>query len=352
MKSIGPEIPTIAERFVGLIRLRYSASCLVWALVFGPPGIFLSLFLSSLDFNIAIAGTLSPTLGQAPLWQEISNPIIIFLVQFYLAFSIRFMRTRIREAEAKLTSLLPNGEVEFHEAFGRVFSQRSQALLIALFVVFLIPLTIQFPSSLTIGGRIHFVLASLFLGLMLSTLALLYFGGVIGLYRLGKKRLKLKSFREDPKMGASPFGTLSLSLSLAFFAGLGLLILFTSITPIELFRGPQFLVGYVVLILIGLVMFFLPLYNVHVKMAEEKAKQSFLIHDHFDANSYELKKSQRGENPLATIEKVLSLDMADRKLQTVSTWPVDTSLLGKLTVIILSVIATLIARVLIVSLGL
>jgi len=50
--------------------------------------------------------------------------------------------------------------------------------------------------------------------------------------------------------------------------------------------------------------------------------------------------------------KVLSLDIADRKLQTISTWPFDTSLLGKLTVIILSVIATLIARVLIIALQL
>src|SRR5437870_8847173 len=138
MKSIGPEVPTIAERFVGLIRLRYTAACVVWALVLGPPGIFLSLFLSTLDLDTAIAGILGiliPTLEQAPLWREISNPVIIFFLLFYTAFSIRFMRIRTKEAEARLTSLLPNGEVDFHEAFGRVFRYRSQALIIILFGV-------------------------------------------------------------------------------------------------------------------------------------------------------------------------------------------------------------------------
>jgi hypothetical protein len=65
--------------------------------------------------------------------------------------SVRFMRVKIEEAEVKLVPLLPNGETDFQEGFGRMFGYRGQILVILLICLFAIPAVIQFPSSLTIG---------------------------------------------------------------------------------------------------------------------------------------------------------------------------------------------------------
>jgi hypothetical protein len=100
-----------------------------------------------------------------------------------------------------------------------------------------------------------------------------------------------------------------------------------------------------VVFLLGLAMFVFALFRVHFRMAEEKTRQDLLIQRHFDCISHDL-KSKEGEDPLANIQKLLSLDMADRKLQSISTWPFDTAVMGKLLVILLSVTAFLIGRAL------
>lgn len=164
----------------------------------------------------------------------------------------------------------------------------------------------------------------------------------MGLYQLGGKSLKFKSFRENSKLGTRPIGSLCLSLSGAYFVGVILLILFSATSPNELYKIPYLKVIYAVLILVGLIMFFLPLYRVHLRMVEEKTRQELLIQRQFDVASHYLKSSEE-ENPLDDIQRLLILEMADRKIQATSTWPFDTSLLGQLLVFLLSVIAALIA---------
>ncbi len=49
------------------------------------------------------------------------------------------------------------------------------------------------------------------------------------------------------------------------------------------------------------------------------------------------------ESSVARIEKILSLELAERRIDRIRTWPFDTEIIGTLTAIFLSVVATLLA---------
>jgi hypothetical protein len=325
--SVGPELPTLAEKFVRLLRLPYFWGCVVWALVLLEIPILLDRFLSNHD----------PLGGQEALYY-----LIVFIMSVYFPLSVRFVRARVLEAEAILTPLMPGGEEDYHEAFNGAISYRGQIITIGAIVLMAVYVIIQ-TNSLVYAVIISICAA--YIAFMLGSLIWIYLGCIIGLYRLGGKPLKFKAFREDPKLGTKPIGLLSLSLAGAYFAGVVLLILFSAVSPNQLYKIPYLFVIYAVLILVGLAMFFLPLFKVHFRMAEEKTKQDLQIQRNFDCTSHDL-KSKEGEDPLVSIRKLLSLDMADRKLQAISTWPFDTSLLGRLLTILLAVTAALIAKAL------
>jgi hypothetical protein len=321
----GPEVPTLAEKFVKVLRLPYILGCIAWALIFLQIPVTLDTFLRS---------------PRATTGQGMAYLIVIFILALYFPLSVRFVRARVLEAESKLIPLLPNGEADYHERFGQALSYRGQIIIIIVLALMAIPVDFQFESALS---RFLVTLNAAYIVFMLGSLIWFNSGCVVGLYRLGRKPLKFSPFRQDPKMGTSPIGSISLSLALSYFAGIVILILFTAVTPYQSFKSSYLIIIYAVLISVGLVMFFLPLIRVHFRMAEEKVRQNLIIQGHFDSASYELKQEELGE-PLLNIQKLLCLDMADRKLQAISTWPFDTALLGRLSLIIASVIATLVAR--------
>jgi hypothetical protein len=178
---------------------------------------------------------------------------------------------------------------------------------------------------------------------MLGSLIWFNIGCVTGLYRLGGKSLKFRSFWEGPKLGTRPIGSLCLSLSAAYFVGVILLILFSVTSPNELYQIPYIRVIYGVFILGGLTMFFLPLYRVHLRMAEEKARQELQVQRQFDMAS-NIPKSNEKQILSDNIQKLMALEMVDRKIQAISTWPFDTGLLTRLLIILLPVIASLFAH--------
>ena len=330
--NAGPELPTLAEKFVRVLRLPYLWGCVIWALVFVEIPVLVGKF----------SGDPEPIDATYIIYL-----MVLFLMSIYFPLSVRFARARVLEAEAKLTPLLPGGEADYHEAFGRTVSYRGQILAsvaIALLAIYFIAR----PNSLI--DRTVMSVCAVYIATMLGSLIWFNLRCIIGLYRLGGKALKFKAFREDSRLGTRPIGTLSLSLVGAYSVGVAILLLFSVFSPNKSFFNSYLLSVYTVIFLLGLAMFVLALFRVHFRMAEEKTRQDILIQRHFDRTSHDL-KSREGDSPLVNIQKLLSLDLADRKLQSVSTWPFDTAVLGKLLVILLSVTAALIARALWTVLG-
>lgn len=62
--------------------------------------------------------------------------------------------------------------------------------------------------------------------------------------------------------------------------------------------------------------------------------------------------SDASEASLSRIEKLLALEVNERKVAAIQTWPFDTKVLGRLVAIILSVIAILLSQIIAIGLGL
>src|SRR5262249_35113411 len=104
--------------------------------------------------------------------------------------------------------------------------------------------------------------------LAFSTCAWVFTIASIGLHNLGSSSLKLESFLEERMMGAKPLGNLALSVTIAYFAGLFIVIILfagmlTSVTAELLFLG---------LIILGIALFILPLNSIHTRMQSEKRR--------------------------------------------------------------------------------
>ncbi len=278
----------------------------------------------------------------------------------YLFYTPRYMRNRLLKSEAQLTGLLPGGEEDFHKLFGRVSALKPQLATWALFSIALfaeiniVPLLLPAPATaqstsvpVTVLGNEIFTVANLLLffvaTLVLSSTAWVYYCVLKGIHRMGNAALNFSPFYRDSFLGLKPVGSLALSLAAAYFGFEAFLIAagFASTpTLADLFTVGGLLIG---LVAMGVLAFFLPLRKLHGRMAQEKASERVKLSERFAL----ILDQNRGMTEQSTDEKaleVLKLDLMDRKVSSIATWPFDFQILGKLTIITLSVTAALLTR--------
>jgi hypothetical protein len=129
-----------------------------------------------------------------------------------------------------------------------------------------------------------------------------------------------------------------------YFLGIG--IVFFSFSPLPV---PLLLVlgG---LILLGVVLFFLPLHEVHVKMSKEKQKAEEILRDRMRDLAKTLDSRSEG-NETDDIRGLLAVQLLEQKVSKISEWPFDTATLSWLSAIIISILAAIITRYLLAFLG-
>jgi ABC-type multidrug transport system fused ATPase/permease subunit len=172
------------------------------------------------------------------------------------------------------------------------------------------------------------------------------------MHRLGQSELRLKSFLEDRFMGARPIGNVALSSTIAYLGGL-LILAFQLDTFLPIFTNISFQLFFTVLLILGIVMFFLPLNSVHRKMQSEKRNHQKELGKMFlsikqRGQAYADKNSGSKEDVQSSITELVRLkefEITERRLAGTPTWPFDIQLLTKLITIILSVTTGLFARV-------
>jgi hypothetical protein len=328
------EKPTVIERFVHLIPLKYPLAALAWTFIIGPIGFR--------TVNFAQSGA---TPFQSP------NPVNEFLgtlLGFYLFLAVAYLRSTVVRSKALITPIMTGGEEAYHSVFGRLTDNRSIILLAVPLELLAFLVTSAYHSVSVLG--FYNVVTQVVLILSFSSLIWEYSVASWGLHRLGKSPLKLRSFLEDRFMGAKSIGNVALSLTIAYLGGL-LLFFLDSATflPVLDPRFAEFYLGFLVL---GVVMFFLPLNSVHRRMQAEKANRLRELNQQL----LTLKQSDKTgavDGP-ASLEKVESairelvqlkdLEMTERKLAATPTWPFDIQVLARLIIIALSVTAALLAR--------
>ena len=328
------EKPTPIERLVQLIPFRYPLATLAWVIILGPISFELANFLQN--------GT-RPPYFPAPL-----NALAGSVLLFYVFYVVRYVRLKIAGAEPVVVQIMQGGEVAYQSIFGRVTKTRP-ILLLTIFLEALAFLSTLQGRSFSITSGLD-VITQVLLILAFATLIWEYSVSNWGLHKLGTSHLKLKSFLEDRFMGAKTIGNLALSLTSAYLVGVLLFFLdtltFLSI-PLLLFA-----IFYLVLLALGITMFFLPLDSLHKKMLTEKIENQRELSREFLAikNSYATGSadasaaSQTVEESVTQLVRLKDLEMTENRLGKTPTWPFDIQLLAKLVTIVLSVTAVLLTR--------
>lgn len=328
------ESPTPVEKFVQIIPLEYPLALLIWTIVLGPLSFSIVQYLQS--------GTLF--YFPAPL-----NAALGSVLFFYGFYSSRYVRLKVLAAESSVSPIISGGDTSYRSLFGRVTSARSIAVLVVVLEA------LAFLA--TLPGRVVSINTPLDLFtqvLIITTFATLlweYAAASWGLHKLGESQLRLKSFLEDRFMGARPIGNLSLSLTLAYLGGL-LFFFADTLTFLPVTTTPALFSFYLILLALGIIMFFLPLNSLHKRMQAEKSAHQKEIGVKLSGL---LQSNTTGSSDTPTIEKVQSritelvrlkdLEIAERKLSSTPTWPFDIQLLARLITIVLSITAVLLSRI-------
>jgi hypothetical protein len=326
------ENPTLIERFVKIIPLPYPLAALVWTLVIpSGPAFYAIQYL---------------VFGAFPL--SILNVLLNFLLTLYLLLIVHYMRLRVVADETSIAARLSGGVEDFQRAFGKMTQTAPVIILGAISGTFIL-------LSYAYAGVLPLV-PGLVLGnaivVYLNTLSFLTYlwefaAASWGLHKLGGPSLKLGSFLEDRMMGSRPMGNLALSLTLAYFGVLLLtFLLFSTFLPASLVGTASFY-GFV---LVGIALFFLPLNGIHAKMQAEKRR---LLHEigarypRINPDPSTPKESATLDDVHTRLTKLTDLkevEMLDRKIATLPTWPFDIQVVSKFVTIVLSVTAVLLSR--------
>ena len=342
----GPDSPTLAERFVLAFRLPYPVACfLVGFFLFGVLDVALSKYAETANLAPTVAKTLAPV------------SLLTDLLVAYSFYAPRYMRRRLVETGRALSNLLPDRDADFHRIFAEVAAPRPQVVawmlfLVALLAAFSVPAILGTgPSPLVFnagaGTALEFV-AGVFsiVSLAVATLALssvvwTFWSISLGIHRFGQAPLALRPYYEDPFLGLKSLGALSLSLAFSYFSFIGLFLLVLSASPgtpttADVVGVGGFLSG---LVLLGLVLFFLPLRGLHRRMVDEKRQEMVRLRPKLGP-IYEEGASQPQD-----VAHLVRIDMMDRKVAAMAIWPYDVGILGRLSAITLSVIAILLSRI-------
>lgn len=329
------ERPTPVERFVQIIPLKYPLALLVWTIVLGPLvfGI-VQYFQSSSAFYFP-----------API-----NAALGSILFFYGFYSSRYVRARVLAAESTVSPIVSGGDSAYRSLFGRVTSTRSIAILAVVLEILAFLATLQ-GRDVSILTAYNLVTQVLIIA-PFATLVWEYASASWGLHRLGQSQLWLKSFLEDRFMGARPIGNLSLSLTLAYLGGL-LLFFLDTLTFLHVTTDPYLFSFYIILLSLGVVMFFLPLNSLHKRMQAEKfsrqrelgVKLSGLLRANTSTTQDRAASIENVQKGITELVQLKDLEITDRKLASIPTWPFDVQLLAKLITIVLSITAVLLSRI-------
>lgn len=330
--AAGPGQPTLVEQVLGLLPVPYLWAAVLAAAVLGPPGSLLVATLETGDVGRSLESffhAYMPARG----WQQALAVVLWTAFYVLLFWAVRHARVSVEEAEPELAPLLPDAGA-FRRAFGSLARVGPPLLIgLAMELLFLADYRLRLAHAPGPVSRIYEALSGPPLYLMVGTALWVYVRALWGLYRLGRGPLELKPFYEDRTMGLRPLATLSLSLSLAYFALLLSMVLMLFIGPVQ----PAYVGTVAGLLALGLALFFLPLMGAHAQLRREKAALQEMVR----ARWRRVLARSLGPAGEGATESVVALEALERKVAAVPTWPFDLSILSRLGVMALTVAAGL-----------
>ena len=350
--------PTLIERVLLAVPLPYLVTSAIYVVLLSPPGLLGLKVLVTGDWAGSLRSFFMEAYVPQQIWQQVVALALWTAWPFFMLWQIRRIRMQIGELEASLSPVLSQSRESFVAAF-RAISRTWPPILASMGLILsqapgLIATFARSPSAVALAIDIVRVIG---IYLLFGCIFWVYISGLRGVHQLGSQTLKLKPVTEDPSMGVTSMGKLSLLLASAYFANLAVMVLIAAISPVS----PAFLITLAVLIAIGAAFFFLPLHSLHEQMSREKQRwQSDITRELIELAASPGRPKPRnvtlsesdGLPWSAAYQRATILDIAARQINAIPTWPVDVSILTRLAgAMALPVLVALITRFLMIVLG-
>jgi hypothetical protein len=174
-----------------------------------------------------------------------------------------------------------------------------------------------------------------------ATLIWVYAYSMYSIYRMGKLPLRLKPFSEDKTLGLQPFGTASLQLTAIY-------LVYTIFVPFPYVVGNpsvgnlSILAGF---FLLSLVLFLLPLVSLRGKLSQVKREKLNWIGPKY---TQVIQRVEAGDGPLdiGLSNELSAIKEIQRDIEQIHHWPFDVTAFARLSAVVLTVVAIILARIL------
>ncbi len=256
----------------------------------------------------------------------VTIPLGLFMSFF--VYDMRFTSRKLAQLQSYAESMSPeNRDV-------RLELRQSLPFVIVIWLALAGMLTVfeGVPSNFFTD---HVLVLSYFL-LMLASFIWAYGHSMLGVYRLGKLPLRLKSYAEDKGLGLRPFGLASLQLTSAYIVfpvGFILLSLISGSVAI----GDIILLA--VMLFVGLALFFLPLISIHGKLQEAKRSELAWIAPRYARIVQQLKNESSQDGRVtgtdALANELLMVRSIQQDIRQIQNWPIDVSIISRLVTLLL-----------------
>ena len=334
---------TVAERIGVRLRVPFLAACGLIAAVLTVPWLA---YLAPDAESSLLTNAYNPGMGQFRALDDVLYKSLLFGVLVYALWATRFMRQRCRATAAAVGELVDDAEGAFERAFrsaGWVAPPIVAALL--LLGAYLVD-AVQHGSPVDPARLPAYVVDLALVAarfVIVFTFAWVYFASVVGLARVCGRPLRLTPYHRDPLLGTRPLGSLSLSLASVFFVGLVLSAVWVATGA----ATPAMYGLTLSVMIIGLVLFFLPLNAVHVQMSTRKRRESEALTARYE-DLFVRPGGSTGSGLPAALEDVqaaVGFAAVSGRVEAIRTWPFDTTILARLaTSFVLPIVITIVGR--------
>lgn len=337
----GPEEPTLAERPVLWFGLPYLLGAAIVALaIFAiPPSM-----LTGLQQQVRAGNTPDAPAALAFAFQQLLTPsgnLLRYFLPVYLFYAPHFMRQNLIRAERSISPLLPKGEEQFHEEFGSVSRLGPQALIWGSLTMVLAASDADVFQGPRIANPVFSFTYTAFTCLALSSMIWAYLTTLRGIHKIGTSQLELRRYYKDRLLGLKPIGSLSLNLAAVYFGAIGLSMAISFIAGSIL--NPVVVVFFIGFIVFGLLMFFLPLQRIHWVMLNQKLREKQNLENEME-QVYGGMGRRDGTDLSQVFFRQSLLETTEKRIKGIATWPFDTETLGKLVVMVASLLVFLLRR--------
>lgn len=319
---------TLPERIAARLPLPYPAAALLFGFVVAPPW---PSIVSPSDGPRLLASVINPHMAGIHDLVDLLATGLLFCVVLYVTFAQRFVRRRVAQLRDRLPELVASPDPSLDQAYRRI--GMAAPVLIASLAGLVVILGLYATKQKTVDVHLAWLLAADTVIWFLRFLTVFsavwtYASSIRWLAGVAHQPLRLVPYYSDPLLGMRPLGALSLSLAGAFFVGVGVAPIFLLLTNATVLL----LVPPIAVITIGLLLFMLPLRDVHNQMAAEKRAERSFLNETFSRSVRASRHAHpRGPATLDDIRNATAFETVERRINGIRTWPFDTGILARLT---------------------